>query len=366
MIDKFLDLLDALANLLDGKRRKGSALAPLALMSAFALVLGVVLYVFVPTFFLPLKKADIPVLPGTGARRIAATLKQEGILTFKTPFVFLSKLTGTHRRLQAGLYRIDSRMSIWRLLETLSEGKSELLTLCVPEGFTAYQIAQLAASRNIVPAEDFMRAAESPELAERLGLPAKRLEGFLFPETYRVPLGVGPEALVTLMVDYYKHVQGPAYAERVKRHGLTPYQAVILASIVEKEAQLESERPLIAGVMLNRLRLNMRLEVNATLNYVLDNKRAWLTRDQLNIRSPYNTYLKRGLPPSPICNPGRTSFKAVAEPEESDYLFYVAQGDGSHLFAVDFKEHQANIRKVKQLRRLRKTATFPTPTPKIE
>jgi len=363
MIDKFLDLLDAIANLLDGRRRRRSGFIPFVLAGVLAFAFAAVLYVFVPAFFLPLKKADIPVLPGTGARRIAATLKQEGILTFKTPFVFLSKLTGTHRRLQAGLYRIDSRMSLWRLLKTLSEGKSELLTLCVPEGFTAYQIAQLAASRNIVPAEDFMRAAESPELAERLGIPAKRLEGFLFPETYRVPLGVGPEALVTLMVDYFKHVQGSAYAERVKRHGLSSYQAVILASIVEKEAQLESERPLIAGVMLNRLRLNMRLEVNATLNYVLDNKRAWLTRDQLNIRSPYNTYLRRGLPPSPICNPGRTSFKAVAEPEESDFLFYVAQGDGSHLFAATFAEHQANIRKVKQMRNRKKTEAAATHIP---
>jgi UPF0755 protein len=364
MIDRILDLLDAVANLLDGRRRRGSGFVPLFLSGVAALVLASAVYVFTPTFFRPLRKTDVPVLPGTGARQIAVALQKEGLLVFRTPFVVLSKLTGTHRRLQAGLYRMDSRMSLWGVLNVLSRGKSELLTLCVPEGFTAYQIAQLAASRNIVTAEDFMRAAESPEIAKRLGLPATRLEGFLFPETYRVPLGVGPESLVKLMVDYFRHVEGDSYADRVKRHGLTFYQAVILASIVEKEAQLESERPLIAGVMLNRLRRDMRLEVNATLNYVLDNKRAWLTREQLNIRSPYNTYLKRGLPPSPICNPGRTSLKAVAEPAFSDYLFYVALGDGSHLFAADFKDHQANIRRVKQLRRLKKAGTaLPTPTP---
>lgn len=359
MIDKFLDILEAVAGLFRNRRRKGSLLGPLVLSGVLLPLLLAVLLVFTPTFYRPLRKADIPVLPGTGARQIAAALKKEGLLTFRTPFVVLAKITGMHRRLQAGLYRMDSRMSLWELLSVLSEGKSELMTLCVPEGFTAFQIAQLASSRKIVPAEDFMRAAEDPELARRLGLPAARLEGFLFPETYRVPLGVGPEDLVKLMVDYFRQVAGRDYADRVKRQGLTLYQAVILASIVEKEAQLESERPLIAGVMLNRLRQNMRLEVNATLNYVLDNKRAWLTRDQLNIRSPYNTYMRHGLPPSPICNPGRTSLKAVAEPAESDYLFYVAQGDGSHLFAPDFAGHQANIRKVKQLRRLRKTAPPP-------
>lgn len=325
------------------------------------LALAMVATVFLPTFFMPMKKADVPVLPGTSARQIAATLKKEGMLVFKTPFIAISKVTGLHRKLQAGLYRMDSRMSLWKLLSVLSEGRSELMTLCVPEGFTAYQIGQLAAYRRIVTAEDFMRVAEDPEIAKARNLPGKRLEGFLFPETYRVPLGVTPESLAGLMVDYFKHVSGKDYAEKAKRQGLTLYEAVILASIVEKEALLENERPIIAGVMLNRLRLKMRLEVNATLNYVLDNKRAWLTNEQLNIRSPYNTYMRKGLPPTPICNPGRSSLRAVVEPVASEYLFYVALGDGSHLFASSFKDHQANIRRVKQLRRLKKSAAANVP-----
>ncbi len=316
-------------------------------------VLGVLgfLFVFFPPFFLPLKKSDVPILPGSSAREIAQTLKKDRILSFETPFLVLSKVTGLHRKLKAGLYRMDSRMSLWGVLGVLSAGKSELMIFCVPEGFTVYQIAQLAASKNIVLAEDFMRAAEDAKLAKSLGLSANQLEGFLFPETYRLPLGVGPEAMASLMVNYFHRMVGEGYVEKAKKQGLTLFQAVILASIVEKEAHLDSERPIIAGVLLNRLRRNMRLEVNATLNYVLENKRAWLTHNQLNTRSPYNTYLKRGLPPTPICNPGISSLKAVVNPVPSEHLFYVALGDGSHLFADTFDEHRANIRRVKQLRR---------------
>jgi UPF0755 protein len=318
-----------------------------------ALIAAAILYIFIPPFFLPKRQADIPVLPGSGAREIARVLQKEGMLTFRAPFLVLSKVTGLHRKLKAGLYRMNSRLSLWDLLDVLSTGKSELLILCVPEGHTAYQVAQMASYKKIVSAEDFMRAVESEEMAKSLEIPASRLEGFLFPETYRVPLGVSPDALISLMVNYFKRTIGKDYIEKARRQGLTYYQAVILASIVEKEAMLESERPVIAGVMLNRLRKNMRLEVNATLNYVLDSKRAWLTNDQLSTRSPYNTYLRRGLPPSPICNPGRTSLKAVVEPADTGALFYVALGDGSHLFADTFEQHRANIQRVKRLRRLK-------------
>jgi UPF0755 protein len=123
---------------------------------------------------------------------------------------------------------------------------------------------------------------------------------------------------------------------------------------VEKEAQLGEERALIAGVLHNRLRKRMRLQVNATLNYVLNTKNPWFTNDQLNIQSPYNTYTRRGLPPTPICNPGLASLQAVLNPEETSYLYYVAQGDGSHLFAETWEEHNKNVIRAKKIRRIKR------------
>jgi UPF0755 protein len=255
------------------------------------------------------------------------------------------------RRLKAGLYRMDARMSPWAVARTLTTGKSELLTLKIPEGFTMFQVAQELERMKVATQEEFLKASQDPALLRALGVPGPNAEGYLFPETYRVPLGAGPPALVELMARQFAAIAGKDFEDRCRARKLTPYQAVILASIVEKEAQRKEERPLIAGVMYHRLEKKMRLEVNATLEYVLNTRKAWLTNDQINIKSPYNTYRRKGLPPTPICNPGLASLAAVLEPMETPYLYYVAQGDGSHLFAETFAEHQKNVRVAKRIRR---------------
>jgi UPF0755 protein len=172
-------------------------------------------------------------------------------------------------------------------------------------------------------------------------------------------LGAGPSDLVELMARQFYAVVGNDFKKRCANRNLTPYQAVILASIVEKEARKPEERPVIAGILYNRLQLKMRLEVNATLEYVLNTKNAWLTNEQLNIKTPYNTYRRRGLPPTPICNPGLASIEAVLDPAEVSFLYYVAQGDGSHLFAETFLEHQKNVRLAKRIRRTKRLQVAP-------
>lgn len=321
---------------------------------AFLTCLFFCTFIFIPPFFLPGGDQDIPLYSKTTAREIAQNLKEKGIIHFSTPFLVLSKLTNADRKLKAGLYRLNPQMSLWGVLTTLSQGKSELLTLKVPEGYTTDQIAQELEKLKVISEEDFMKTAKDTQVLKNLGVTGPNVEGFLFPQTYRVPMSANGQALVELMVRQFYDSVGTDFEVRCHQRGLTPYQAVILASIVEKEAQKAEERPIIAGVLYNRLHQKIRLEVNATLNYVLTNKRAWLTNEQLNTQSPYNTYQHRGLPPTPICNPGLASIQAVLDPAEVPYLYYVAQGDGSHLFATTFQEHQNNVAKAKKIRRAKR------------
>lgn len=321
-------------------------------LSFFAVAGAGLAYILVPTFFFSGDTIDLPVYSKTRAREIARELKDKGVIQFEEPFLVLAKLTRADRHLKAGLYRLNAQMSLWDVLTTLSEGKSELSALKVPEGYTAEQIAQALEKMNPGGGTDFLKAAQNPETLKSLGVVGPTAEGFLFPETYRIPLGASSDELVQLMIHQFWDVVGPDFQNRCKTLGLTPYQAVVLASIVEKEAHNADERPVIAGILYNRLRQKMRLQVNATLNYILDTKHAWLTTNQINnTDSPYNTYHHRGLPPTPICNPGAASLKAVLEPADVPYLYYVAAGDGSSLFATTFEEHKKNVIKAMKIRR---------------
>ncbi len=180
------------------------------------------------------------------------------------------------------------------------------------------------------------------------------MEGFLYPESYRIPVGASVTDLIGLLVHQFQEEVGDDYESQLRAQGLNLYKGVILASIVEKEAKLDSERPIIAGVLYNRLHQKMLLEVNATLNYVLNSKNPWFSQEQLDVKTPYNTYRRRGLPPTPICNPGFASLRAVIQPAQVPYLYYVAKGDGSHLFATTLQEHDKNIQIAKHILRAKK------------
>ncbi|HVM32415.1 MAG TPA: endolytic transglycosylase MltG [bacterium] len=327
----------------------------LRILGAAAAALGAVLiYVFFPPFFKPHQVEEIPVYSKSTTRQIARELKDKKILSFSFPFKVLAKLTRVDRSLKSGLYQLAPSMSLWQVLHVLSSGKSELLTLKVPEGYTAQQIGQELEKMGVVSTADFLKAVQDPGLIAKMGVKGPSLEGFLFPQTYRVPLGASVGDLASLMSVEFTQSVGDQYAKKCLGRNLTLYQAVILASIVEKEAKTPEDQAIVAGILFNRLKLKMRLEVNATLNYVLNSKDPWLREDQLGTQSPYNTYLHRGLPPTPICNPGLTALNAVVEPADVPYLYYVAKGDGTNLYAVTFAEHQKNVIQAKHLRHLKK------------
>jgi len=219
----------------------------------------------------------------------------------------------------------------------------------IPEGYTVTQIEEILAEKGIVDRTRFREALKSEDFSLPYLSPAPRdprhLEGFLFPATYEFPAGLAEKEIIGLMLQRFDAVLTPELQRRSQAMGLSVREVVTLASLVEREARLDEERPIIAAVFLNRLRRGMRLESCATIQYILGKQKEKLTYRDLQIPSPYNTYLHDGLPPGPIANPGLASIKAVLYPAEVDYLYFVARGDGSHYFSRTLGEHQTAARR---------------------
>jgi UPF0755 protein len=280
---------------------------------------------------------------------IADQLDERGLIRSPTAFQILARLTGSDRRMRAGAHTISSGAWAWTVLSELERSDVDMATVTIPEGLTLTEVAVLFEANGLGRSEAFIRVARDRELLERYGIAAESADGFLFPETYTFARGLPPREIVEIMLDQFfarfRDVPGgldlgpEALVERVT-----------LASIVQREARVEDEMPRIAGVFLNRLAQNMRLESCATVQYILGKPKARLRIGDLRIQSPYNTYLNEGLPPGPIANPGRAALAAALAPERHDYLFFVAREDGSgrHVFTKSFTAHQAVARRVQK------------------
>lgn len=262
------------------------------------------------------------------ARGVAELLEREGLIPSKSYFLFLLRLKGVHRRIKAGVYEIDSKKGTWRIIDKLVSGKSKIVKLTVPEGFTAPQIARLIEQKGLGRKDRFLQIVEQ-----------RRLEGYLFPETYFVDYDTSEEEIIGMMVDQFNEVFTKEMEDRGKKFKFTKSDTVILASIIEKEAVRNEERPLISAVFHNRLRKRWYLESCATVQYALGDHKEKLTYEDLKVDSPYNTYNHFGLPPGPICNPGLASIKAALYPAETDLMFFVAKGEGTHRFSKYYGKH---------------------------
>ncbi len=284
---------------------------------------------------------EVQVSEGMSFKAIAAALQKEGIIRYRGYFEIIGRLQGISRKVRVGYYGLGSHMSMWEVLDALRKGKIIEYEVVIPEGYNLYQIGWTLTGTPLISSDpdDFIKVATDKKLAQELGINADRLEGYLFPDTYYLPKGITVRDIAKRMVLRYKDVFTDEMRKRAEEMGYTEHQIITLSSIVEKEAKVESERKLIAAVYLNRLKLGMKLQADPTAVYGL---RAWVTnvttRD-LKRRTPYNTYLHKGLPPGPIANPGRSAILATLYPEKVDYLFFVAQGDGSHFFSKEYGSH---------------------------
>ncbi len=280
---------------------------------------------------------------GASVRRIGRELEAAGLVRDGRLFAWLARWRRLSGSLKAGEYELSPARSAEELLTALVAGRVRTYEVVIPEGFTAAQIAERLEATGIFDGRRLLELARSGEFARELGLPGPDLEGYLFPDTYRWPRDTPPEAIAGSMVERFR----AAWREiepLAARRGLGMREVVTLASIVEKETGAAEERPRIAGVFLNRLARGMRLESDPTTIYGIADFDGNLRRVHLeDATNPYNTYRIEGLPPGPICNPGSESLRAVVEPEEHDFLYFVSRNDGTHVFSRTFAEHQRAV-----------------------
>jgi len=295
---------------------------------------------------------------GSGSASIAKRLADAGVVRDVNSFRLALWLTGNARRLQAGEYRFDRPLSVRQVADKIARGDVYVLPITFPEGLTVRQMAALYESKGFGPAKDFLSAAKHAALVRAIDPDAKDLEGYLFPDTYKLPRHATAEQLVARMVAGFEKALTADLIERAEARGLTIRQLVTLASIVEKETGTADERPRVAAVYANRLKIGMGLQCDPTVIYALERAGRYdgnLTREDLQFDSPYNTYRYAGLPPGPIAAPGRASLQAAAAPANVPYLYFVSRNDGSHAFASTLEEHNRYVQQyqVKYFRDLR-------------
>lgn len=284
---------------------------------------------------------------GASLRQIAAQLAETGVIRHRSMLVLYIRFLRPGPPLQAGEYALSATMSPAHIVQLLRSGKVIQHALTIPEGTTVRDLATLVATKGLGDRQTIVGLATDPAFLSTLGLTAPSLEGYLFPDTYHVPRGIPERELLTMMVHTLRQRYSAEVAAQAQQLGLTQHQVLTLASLIEKEAQREEERPLIAAVYHNRLRRGMRLQCDPTVIYALGERfDGNLRKTDLDIDSPYNTYRYPGLPPGPIGSPGLRSIAAAVLPAPVDYLYFVAtRQQGKHHFSRTLTEHNHAVAK---------------------
>ena len=283
---------------------------------------------------------------GAGSPEIRRRLLDAGVVS--NDFVLRAAMwwSGRSRSLQAGEYRFDQPISPLAVVDKIASGDVYTQRLTFPEGLTIAEMAKVFESRGFGSAQAFIKAAGTGALVKDLDARARDLEGYLFPETYSLPRRADASRVVEMMVDRFRASYDDTLRARAESQQMTTRQVVTLASLIEKETARADERPLVAAVYRNRLKLGMGMQADPTVVYALTKAGKYngnIRRDDLNFDSPYNTYRYPGLPPGPIAAPGRASLDAALSPADVPYLYFVSRNDGSHVFAATLKEHNANV-----------------------
>jgi UPF0755 protein len=282
---------------------------------------------------------------GTSSYEAARLLEREGVVRHWAVFLAYLKLAKPRSPLQAGEYRFAEPLSVIQVADKLIRGLVYYHEFTVPEGYSLFEIGALLEQKGFARAADLLAAAGRVDLIADLTQNAKNLEGFLFPDTYRLARGTTADDIAQMMVRRFRAVY-VALEPRPRESSLNLQQAVTLASLIEKETRVDSERELISAVFQNRLKKRMLLQCDPTVIYAAQlkgNYRGKIFQSDLESTSPYNTYRHPGLPPGPISNPGKRSLEAALSPAQSDYLYFVADNRGGHVFSKTLAEHQRAV-----------------------
>ncbi len=306
---------------------------------------------------------DIP--HGASPRTIGRLLSDQGVLRNRWIFEGITRWR-SRSKLQAGEYFFNQPATALQVFETVANGRIFVHELVVPEGYSMFDIADLVAHGDFTTREDFLAAARDPSLIRDLAPNAPSLEGFLFPASYQFPRHPTGAQMVAAMVGRFR--QEWSTLAQQQPAGVSPENVVDLASLVERETPKPEERPIVAGVFANRLRMNLPLQCDPTVVYSLelaDKYSGTLDSGDLLFDSPYNTYRRTGLPPGPIANPGEASLRAAMAPAQTDYLYFVANTEGGHFFSKTLAEHNQNVGRYRKLLAAERKAAAATGAPKV-
>jgi UPF0755 protein len=287
-------------------------------------------------------KQTVTISSGTTAAEVAEILQQKNLIRHAYAFRLLCKLSKAENRILAGTYLLSSEQTPFEILALLLKGRVSERWVTFPEGLTLRQMEKVLIQEKVLDSPGFAAyAAQSPYEIKEV-VKGKGVEGYLFPDTYKIPEYFKASDIINMMLKRFEEVVLPVYAAHKGNLPAELNQMVIIASLVEREAKVPAERPLIAAVYYNRIKQAMRLECDATVQYLLDEVKENLTFEDLKIDSPYNTYKYSGLPPGPICNPGKAALEAAMSPAKVSYLYYVLnakKNDGHHIFSRDYNAH---------------------------
>jgi len=329
-------------------RRRLWLLALVVLLTTASAVVPFAL--FLSTRVSPPEPQIIVIEPGVPFMQVARRLEGAGVVSNARLLSWYARLRQDAGKIRSGDYMFREAATPGQVLARLLKGDVHQYPFTVPEGLTLDEIARRLESSGLGSAEKFRAAARDPQLLAELGIEADSAEGYLFPETYLIPKGYGERRLIRRMVEEFRRRLPPGFATAAARHNLSLQQLVTLASIVQKEVARVDEMPLVSAVFHNRLRIGMRLQSCPTVIYGIEDFDGNLTRKHLETFTPYNTYRFGGLPPGPISNPGIDALQAAANPADVKYLYFVARGDGTHVYSTNLRDHNAAVRRY-QLKR---------------
>ncbi len=327
-------------------RRKFLSALAAAFLLAVPGAIGAALYLWSAPAAAGVPPAAFEVPQGAGAKAVIQSLKARGLIRSKWGFRQLLRVTGNAGSLRAGEFLLSPSQPAREILDVLIRGPLVLRPAVIPEGLAGWQIAARLEAQGLGSAARYKELIYSEDFAQRLGVPASSLEGYLFPSTYNLAKPVDEAKVLANMVDTLRKNLPVDWERLAHEQGLSGlHELLTLASIVEKETGAPAERPAIAGVFLNRLKKNMRLQTDPTVIYGLgENFDGNIRGKDLLADHPYNTYRNKGLPPGPIANPGIEAIAAVLHPSRTPYFYFVARGNGLHYFSRDFKTHEQAVR----------------------
>jgi len=294
---------------------------------------------------------EVKIRSGLSLKAIADSLQQKGIIEDSRNFIFASKIFKNVNRLKAGKYDIPLGLSVYKVMKIIVDGRTSNIRVVIQEGLTSHQIASIMRNKVEIDSTKFIKLVSDTSIINQFDIRSNSLEGYLFPNTYLFHWGISEKEIIKILLKEFNRNFTDSLKTVAQNKGWSIHKILTLASIIEGEALIDSERAVISSVYHNRLKKRMLLQADPTIQYLIpDGPRRLLNRD-LKIDSPYNTYLYPGLPPGPVNNPGKNSIVAAINPSETDYLYFVAKGDGCHIFSKTLSQHLNAKRKFDSYRR---------------